>query len=255
MTSHITSPRNPRVGAAARLSRRREREATGHALLEGPHLLEAAVAAGVTVLEVFAREGDRLGRQAALAAGAALHVVSAPVIERIAATEHPRGPVAVIAIPAWGRLRRHETLVLWDIADPGNAGTLLRSAAAFVCDLAVTEHTVDLWDPKVLRAAAGAHFGRTLIRLGPDPRRELSDAGLRVVAATVAGGDPPPWVLGGEDPIALLLGSEPHGLPPEVVAESGGAVTIAMPGGTESLNVAAAGAILLHERHRLRGRS
>ncbi len=255
MTAPITSPRNPRVAAAAKLQRRRERDATGHALIEGPHLLEAALVAGVGVLEVFTLEGATPREVAgAAAAGAAVHQITAAVLARLAATDHPRGPVAVIRVPAAGHLRRHDTVVLWDVADPGNAGTLLRSAAGFACDVAVTPRTVDLWDPKVLRAGAGAHFGRVLVRLGPDPLGELYAAGLAPVAAVVGGGEPPSQALAGTDPIALLVGNEPHGLPAPVVSASSASVTVPMPGGTESLNVAAAGAILMYERSRLRPR-
>ncbi len=247
MTPPLTSRRNPRVAAAAALHRRRERAATGRTLLEGPHLLDAAIAARIDIIEVFALEGSAPGD-----VPADVSIVTAPVMARIAATDHPRGPLAVIAIPEPGALRHHDTVVLWDVADPGNAGTLLRSAAAFGYDLAVTAGTVDLWDPKVLRAAAGAHFGRTLVRLGPDPLPELAAAGLAPVAAVVDGGRPPEQALAVSGPVALLVGNEPHGLPDPVIAAAPGAVTIPMPGRTESLNVAAAGAILLYERRRLR---
>jgi TrmH family RNA methyltransferase len=218
--------------------------------LEGPHLLEAALAAGIDIVEVFALEGSEVGDLPG-----DVHTVTAPVMARIAATDHPRGPVAVIAIPEPDALRRHDTVVLWDVADPGNAGSLVRSAAAFDCDLAVTPRTVDLWDPKVLRAAAGAHFGRALVSLGDDALADLAATGLTSVAAVVDGGRGPSLALAESGPVAILVGNEPHGLPASVIDAASAAVTIPMPGGVESLNVAVVGAILLYERRRLRAAS
>jgi len=220
-------------------------------LVEGPHLVNAAVAGGVEIEEIFALEDDQAARRDAAASKAEFHVVAEQVMSRLGATEHPRGPVGVIEIPAAGKLRRIDTVVLWGVADPGNAGTLLRSAAAFDCDVAVTAGTVDLWSPKVLRAAAGAHFGRNLVTLGAGALDELRSTGLVAVAAVARGGEAPERVLREREPVAILVGSEAHGLPAEILSEGVAMITIPMPGGTESLNVAAAGAILIHERYRL----
>ncbi|MEX1271440.1 MAG: RNA methyltransferase, partial [Acidimicrobiia bacterium] len=136
----VRSTRNPRVTAAARLRRARERKRLGLTLLEGPHLLEEALAAGAEVLEVF-------GLGSPQPAVPNWVEVTEDVLIRLADTESPRGPVAVMRIPpAVTATRDH--LVL-GVSDPGNAGTLIRTAAAFGLDVAFGSDAVDPWSPKV----------------------------------------------------------------------------------------------------------
>lgn len=243
----VRSPRNSRVAAAAALHRRRTRRERGETLIEGPHLLAAAATGGALIDIVFALPEDGAAAAWAELAGADLVTVTTEVLARVAPTQHPRGPVAVAAIPE--PLARLDTpcLVLWGIDDPGNAGTLIRTAAAFGLGVVTVAGTVDLWSPKVLRAGAGAHFATAIARLdGADPAR-LGEWGLRTVA-TVARGGSPPAALGPSDrPRAVLVGDEARGLPPEVAAAADERVTIPMPGGAESLNAAAAGAIVAYE--------
>lgn len=236
----VRSTRNTRVVEAARLHRVRERRRTGLTLLEGPHLLQEALAAGADIRHVFGLETETPVH------GVTWIPVTEPVMERLAGTETPRGPVAVLAVPPPSPPRR-DHLVL-DIADPGNAGTLLRTAAAFGNDVVFRATAVDPWAPKVLRAAAGAHF-RTRVASESDPT-----AG--VIATVVDGGHPPDGLSGLLDPArtwSILVGSEAHGARPTDVASADVLVTIPMPGGTESLNAAVAGAIVAYELMRWRG--
>ncbi len=239
----IASPRNPRVAAAARLQRSKARREAGRSLLEGPHLLAEAVAAAIAVESVFALADDEAAHRLAAEAAAELLVVGDAALGRLAPTEHPRGPVAVFRIPAPAGLGTRPVVALWGVGDPGNAGTLVRTAAAFGVDVAAGPACVDLWSPKVLRAAAGGHF-RTAVGVAGSVAG-LQAAGFRVLATVVSGGEPPKPRSDGR--WALLVGEEAHGLAPEAIAAADEHLTIPMPGATESLNAAVAGAITLYE--------
>jgi len=237
----IESTANHRVKGVKRLHRGRERRAAGRTILEGPKLLEAAVDAGVVPVEVYTSERTAAVERAA-AAGAAVSDVSPAVLAALSTTVEPQDPVAVVAIPAFAPPNAERTIVLVDVGDPGNMGTLIRSAVALGWRTAVMGGT-DPWGPKVLRAAAGAHFAAPLINV--ESLDAIRDAGLSTVATIVQGGVRPEEVGAGAA-VALLIGSEAHGLPAEIVDGSDWKVTIPMPGPAESLNVSIAGAIAMY---------
>lgn len=232
------SHRNPAVVDAARLHRAEERRGRGQTLLEGPHLVGEAVAAGVRMVKVFALADDLDGVRWAEQSGGELITVGEGALERLSGTKSPQGPVAVIDIPERPLDPSRSVLVAWQISDPGNLGTMIRTAAAFGLDVAVSEGSVDVWSPKVLRAAAGGHFHTNLAEIS-DPAQ--IDA-VRV-ATVVKGGEPLGKLPAGR--LALLIGSEAHGLPGHIVDAADLRVTIPMPGPTESLNSAVAAAILI----------
>lgn len=134
--------------------------------------------------------------------------------------------------------RREVVLGLWRVGDPGNVGTLLRTADAFGACVSLSPGCADPLGPRALRASAGAIFRVPLV-----PWEELPERRIALVAH--GGRDLGEVAL--EPPLALLLGSEREGLPEELAAEK---VTIPLPGAAESLNVAAAGAIALYELSR-----
>jgi len=236
-------PRNQRVASAARLHNSRERRDAGTTLLEGPNVLHEALTAGLIPETVFALPDDRQSAVLAEEHGVELIVVDETALKRLAGTETPRGPVAVIEMPAPSRVEGRNLVVAWGLGDPGNVGTLIRIAAAFGWDFGHTPRTADPWSPKVVRAGAGGHF-----RVGVSPVasvEELGEAGLVTVATVVAGGEAPDRL--GSGPYAVLVGEESAGLPPAVVDQAARKVTISMPGGTESLNAAVAAAIIVYE--------
>ncbi len=244
----VTSASNPAVKAAAALHRVRNRHATGRTLVEGPGPVAAALEAGVVPETYFTTAWDADAARAG-DLGAEVLMVDESILRRVAATGHPRGPVAVITIPTPERPRRAPTLVLAGLADPGNAGTLIRSAGAFGYDVAATPGTVDLWNPKTIRAAAGAHFAVTIVAA-----LDLSDlraVGLTVVGTFPSGGDDPEG-LQLPSPPAVVVGSEAHGLADRAGVEI--AVTIPTTGAVESLNAAVAGSLVMYTlavaRHR-----
>ncbi|HEX7099783.1 MAG TPA: RNA methyltransferase [Acidimicrobiia bacterium] len=233
----IRSPRNPAVVAAGRLHRVRERHATGLTLVEGPHVLEEAIAAGAEIQRTFVLPDDPRHHEWPNAV-----VVDHDVMRKLAATETPRGPVAVVVIPDWIEPPAdRDLLVLMGVSDPGNVGTIIRSAAAFGLGVVIGPETADPWSPKVVRSGAGAHF-----RLGGLSRiADVAELKGHRLAATVVEGGVDPATLG-PGPWAFLIGSEAHGLDPIVVAACEVRVTIPMKGDTESLNAAVAASILAY---------
>ncbi|MDQ2983396.1 MAG: RNA methyltransferase [Actinomycetota bacterium] len=165
--------------------------------------------------------------------------VSAELLAEVSALPHPARRIGVFRR---GDLPRYEerpvALALWHVADPGNLGTLLRSADAFGAAVALSPACADPTGPKALRASAGAAF-RVPIGGFDDPR------GRRIALAAHEGKPLPELEL--DKGTVFVLGAERIGLPPEVIARCEETATIPTPGPAESLNVAAAGAIALYD--------
>ncbi len=243
MAGVITSTKNETVKTIARLKRTRERKKTGAILVEGPNGLEAALEAGFEPTLVLATEGDDHTR-ARLAdhPAAELHLVTENVLDSVAEAAHPRSPVFVMARPAAHTLREHNTIILAGVSDPGNAGTIVRTATALGWDVAYTPECVDLWSPKTLRAGAGSHF-RAWISPVSLFGEDDALAAHTVVATVVSGGE---GHVDAHGPFALLIGNEPRGLDAAHVALASHLLTIDMVNGAESLNVSIASAIAMH---------
>jgi TrmH family RNA methyltransferase len=242
-TEPIRSRRNPRVIEAIRLHRSRDRRSLGKTLIEGPNLLTEAIEAGVVPEVLFATPDDLVTETKAALHDVELLLVAPRVLKHLAGTKTPRGPVGVVAIPDRVGLTGDGILVSWGVSDPGNAGSMIRVAAAFGWGFAYTSGTADPWSPKVLRAGAGSQFGTNITPVGSVV--ELTDSGYTVIASTAGGGKHPASLTG--DRYAVLIGEEASGLPVEVVAVADEIVSIPMPGGTESLNAAVAAGILVYE--------
>lgn len=236
--------RNPAIVAAARLHRSRERKQSGLTILEGPHLLEEALAAGVAPERVFALTDDRPTRELADRERFEVIPVEPAAMARLAGTESPRGPVAVIAPVAASLEHDRSLLVSWGVSDPGNVGTLVRTAAAFGWGFAWTPGSADPWSPKALRAGAGGQFRAPLA-----PVSSIADlGGWRTVATVVSGGEDPADL--GTGKWAVLIGGEAGGLADDLVASCSCRVTLPMRGRTESLNAAVAAGIVVYELSR-----
>lgn len=238
----VRTHRSQVVVDASRLHRARERRERGQTLIEGPHLLEEAVKAGAEVRTVFVVADDTVGRDAVRSIGLEPVVVDERALRRLAGTETPRGPIAVVGIPPESTLESANLLVSWGMSDPGNVGTMIRVAAAFGWSFGYTEGTADPWSPKVLRSAAGTQFSVGITMLNGIADLRLS--GHSPVATVVGGGEPPEGL--GKGRWAVLIGEEASGLPLDVVEACDREITIAMPGGAESLNAAVAAGIVTY---------
>ncbi|GIH17297.1 TrmH family RNA methyltransferase [Rugosimonospora africana] len=249
--------RTPRVVAARRLQRRRDREATGRFLAEGPQ----AVAEAPRILELFGTV-EALDRYPELAARAErVSPVTADALAALAETVAPQGLVAVCAfvdVPLPDALARDPRLVavLADIRDPGNAGTVLRTAdAAGAGAVIFAGDAVDPYNGKCVRASVGSLFHVDLVR-HREPAAVLAAiraAGLRVLAADAYGDtdlDAFADAGGLGVPAAWLFGSEAHGLPAELAEAADARVRVPIHGRAESLNLAAAAAVCLYSSAR-----
>ncbi|MEU8158193.1 RNA methyltransferase [Micromonospora sp. NPDC048986] len=261
--AHIMAftPRTPRVVAARRLQRRRDRDATGRFLAEGPQAVREALARPGVVTELFGTTTalDRYPELAATAARADVPIseVTDDAIAALAETVAPQGLVAVCrhldvsleqALAGAPRL----VAVLAEIRDPGNAGTVLRTAdAAGAGAVVFAGDAVDPYNGKCVRASAGSLFHLDVVR-ATDPVavvEALRAAGLSIFATTGYGDDDLDDLtdygrLVG--PTAWLFGSEAHGLSEELTAAADARVRVPLYGRAESLNLAAAAAVCLY---------
>ena len=238
----VRSHRNSRVVDAARLHRARVRKETGRSLLEGPNLLAEALAAGITPVEVFALADDRDTASLAAENDFDLSVVDSRAMDRLAGTTTPRGPVAEFEIPRSTVLEGSGLVVSWGVSDPGNVGTMIRTASAFGWDFGYATGSADAWSPKVLRAAAGGHFQVAMLQV--ESPGQLTALGYTTVATVVKAGVSPDTLRLARP--AVLVGEEAHGLPPEIAAHCDARVPVSMPGGAARVNAAVAAGIVVY---------
>ena len=258
-TTQITSTDNPRFRELAGLATSvRDRRQAGLALLDGVHLVATCQQRlGPPRLLVVSSSGRHRPEVAALlAANPSVESLefSDALFRRLSTVDNPTGIIAVIDTPAREAIPADSgpCVLLEDIQDPGNLGSILRStAAAGIRHVYLSPHCADLWSPKVLRAGMGAHFYLECFA-GVDlggfaktfPGRLI--ATHRQARQTVFQTD-----LTGQ--IGLIFGNEGAGLSRALLDTVSTVVAIPMPGGTESLNLAAAAAVCLFERVRQLG--
>lgn len=245
------------------LGRRRPRSDRGLFLAEGIRVVEELLEAGhVPRLAVVSPSLSDSSRGAALAsrlaAAGPIRSVREGALKRLAGTRSPQGVLAVAEIPAVDLDARVPTdpstvLILDAVQDPGNIGTLARSAAAFGCELVATlPGTADPWNPKSVRASAGALFRLASVEIGPDALWAWLDRhGFETIGADTRGGAVDPATLPSR--VALVVGNEGAGIGDDARRRCHRLVAVSMRGGTESLNVAVATGILLYELTRGRG--
>ncbi|MGE5528508.1 MAG: TrmH family RNA methyltransferase [Patescibacteria group bacterium] len=259
----LTSTDNAAVKDLVRLHTRRGRREAGQALLEGPHLLMEALAAGRPISQVFflddwaaGREGKDLLARAGKS-GAVLCPASARVLAKITTTDTPPPVAATIPLaltPAAPAAAKVAGLLVDGLQDPGNLGTILRTAwGAGLETVWVTASTVDLYAPKVLRAALGAHFHLSLREIGRDEcLSAIEHEGWRLVAME-PGAPTPFWRAAFHPPCLICIGGEARGIDPDLRRAAAEAVSIPLAAGVDSLNAAISAGIALFELVRRRG--
>ncbi|WP_055481923.1 TrmH family RNA methyltransferase [Sphaerimonospora mesophila] len=261
--AEITNIRSPRVKAARRLAKRAFRDRDRAFLAEGPQAVREALAIEDATVELFAtaeaqlRHGDIVA--AATAAGVPVHWASGEVMAELTQTVTPQGIVAVCrfvhvplaeAVPPSGaRL----VAVLAHVRDPGNAGTVLRTADAAGADAVVfSGASVDPYNGKCVRASAGSLFHLPVATGAPvaEAVRHARESGLRVLAADGAGTRTLDEIDLGR-PTAWMFGNEAWGLPAELLELADEVVRVPIYGRAESLNLATAAGICLYASARV----
>jgi TrmH family RNA methyltransferase len=258
----VKSRQNARLKELRRALAASGREGRGRVGIEGPNLLEEALGAGVRVVTVFVADGaERL--LDALTVPVETEVLRLPkkLLDSALATETPQPVAALVEPPDWTwahLMSAHRSgaalvVVLAGIQDPGNLGTILRSAEAFGATGVVSlPGTVSAWNAKAVRASAGSVFRVPLLAASErECFSQLREAGVRVLATTVRAAQPADLVdMAG--PVALVIGNEGNGVPEKIARMADEAITIPCPGPVESLNAAVAASVLLYEASRQR---
>ena len=255
----ITSTRNPRVVNARKLTHRKHRVRQGRFLVEGLQILHMALDAGARALEVFYCEDFFTGTEAPAllerfrAAGATLIPVSPHVLASLSERETPQGIVATFAlfehhlddVPPRGE---DLYVVLDRLQDPGNLGTLIRTADAVAARAVILiEPCVDPFDPKTVRGSMGSLFNVPLVRTRDV---EMLFSWLSVHRVRPLAADAHQGVMWGtglwQGNVALVLGNEARGISPDVRGHVRHFVRLPIVGKAESLNVAVAGGVLMY---------
>jgi TrmH family RNA methyltransferase len=268
--AELTSIRSPRVKAARQLGKRALRQRAQAFLAEGPQAVGEALAAGDVVSQLFITATaqaryDELASRAA-AQGAEVHPVSGEVMAELAQTVTPQGVLAVcrfvdvpLAAVTGASTALRLVVILANVRDPGNAGTVLRTADAAGADAVLfAGSSVDPYNSKCVRASAGSLFHLPVVTSTPvaEAVQALRTAGLQVLAAdggasTTLDDLDAAGTLGGAT--GWLFGNEAWGLPAEVRALADGVVAVPIYGRAESLNLAAAAAVCLYSSARAQG--
>ena len=256
----VESKQNARLKELRRALAASGRETTGRVGIEGPNLLEEALRAGLRITTVFVAQGsERLLDALPLPPETELLLLPRPLLDSALTTETPQPIAALVEPPDWTwahLLGTHQggaalVIVLAAVQDPGNLGTILRSAEAFgAAGIFLTEGTVSPYNSKVLRGSAGSIFRLPLVRI---PSAELIPLlrarGVRLLATSSHQGTPLPqisWTL----PLAIFIGNEGAGLSRELTRHMDETLAIPQAAQVESLNAGVAASIVLYEAAR-----
>jgi len=260
----IRSTANPRARYVRSLHKRRARYRERRFIIEGQRLLTHALLGGCELALAFCTEAfaDSDAGSAILDRLETGHTevwsVSDEVLEYVADTKTPQGILAVAAMPEPDESPAHAatlTVVLDNLRDPGNLGTILRTCqATAVGAVLLSIGCVDTYSPKVVRAGMGAHFALPIL-----PNLTWEEIGRltrgRHCALADAGGERTPWDVDWTVPSSLIVGCEAHGAGARARELARVTVRLPMEGDTESLNAAIATAVILYEAYRERHRA
>ena len=257
----VQSQQNSRLKQLRRALAKPSSGDSGLVGIEGPNLLAEAIRAGLRIAAVFVAQGsERLLDAVALPSETEILLLPPELLAGVMTTETPQAIAALVYPPDWHWEQLWESnecfplvLVLAGLQDPGNLGTILRSAEAFGATGVVSlPGTVSEWNPKAVRASAGSLFRMPVVRHDPyECIRLLREAGLKIWVADPVGAQD----AGNVDlasGVALIIGNEGNGVPRDIAARADGAITIPCPGPVESLNASVAASVLLYEASRQR---
>lgn len=262
----ITAQNNPKIKYIRKLAQRNFRKKERKLVVEGVRLLEEALTSSwhteclfYTADAVQSERGVRL-LETAKSKGVEVYQVTDAIMAELADTETPQGALAVMWQPDYTSadvlpLGQQPLVVVVDgVQDPGNLGTIIRSAdAAGATGVLLLKGTVDIYNPKTLRSTMGSIFHLPVVTAEdiPDVLGYLTSVGLTLIVGEPCGGVPI-YNVNLKVPVGLVVGNEGAGPGEEVFMSNHQKVTIPMPGRAESLNVAMATSIMLYEAVRQR---
>jgi len=258
----ITSRTNAQVKQLRAAFQGHTRLSGGLIAIEGDHLLEEALRSGMVLKTVFVSE--RRETPEVVPRGVEVLRLTEEVFESVVETRSPQGVAALLVPPvsalddAMGRETAPLILIAVGLQDPGNLGTLVRSAEAFgATGMLTTPGTVSAWNQKALRASVGSVFRVPVVAVDASEIEMLKRRGVRLIASVGSDGV---GVTAAQEmdftwACALMIGNEGSGLGTEWLAMSNARVTIPCPGAVESLNAAVAGSLLLYEASRQRAKA
>lgn len=258
----VQSKQNARLKELRRALAFPAREGHGLAGIEGPNLIQEALNAGLRMPCVFAaQEFEHLLQDLPIPPETEILLMKRELLDGALATQSPQPVAALVEPPDWTWahiLDSHRASVplvaiAAAIQDPGNLGTIIRSAEAFgAAGVIALPGTVSPWNPKAIRASAGSVFRLPVISASvPDCFTNLREADVRILTTTVRASEPVDLV----DltiPVAIIFGNEGNGVPESVSIHADEPVTISCPGAVESLNAAVAASVMLYEASRQR---
>ena len=264
----IVSRQNKQVVLLGKLGERKHRTRERLFRFDGKKLLVEAALCGLEVKQIFLRETESaellslVRERAEVLSGATVYVLADDVFDKLSEERAPEGVIAVAAFPSvhageemlavYAKDEGKRIFLVESVRDPGNVGTILRSAAAFGVDLLVmSRDCADLYNPKTVRGAMGALFRQRICVVDDLPAAisVLRDSGRRVLAATLDEASVLVTKANLSRSDCLVVGNEGHGLSAETVKACSGSIIIPMQEGSESLNAGVAASVLMWEQY------
>lgn len=240
----ISSPTNPAIKNVLALHDSKGRRAQGRYIAEGLRVITTIMENGRKPVEVYVTE-TMIEQGQAIATPQKLTLVSVALMKKLSTAANPSGILAIFDIPAQRPSKQLTAgLVLANITDPGNMGTMIRTSVAMGVQSIVIVDGVDLWNPKVVQSTAG-YISHTNIFTWSWKELMRNKGQLKLHALVVSGGDSLESITRKKS--LLVVGSEANGIPQDWLDDADSQITIDMPGKAESLNAAIAGSIALYE--------
>lgn len=240
--NYIKSNQNPEIKNIVKLHESKNRKEQNKFIIEGQRAVETALANKLDLENIYITENNLSFTQKIISENK-INIVSEAIMQKISAAATPSGILAIFKIPQKKITNLNPGLVLAQISDPGNMGTLIRTAAA--CDIknVIIVEGVDPWSPKVVQSSAGTISQINIIILSwPELIKLKKD--LKLYGLVVKGGKDPEAINSKE--ALIVVANEARGLPQDWQKDCDDVITLKMPGQTESLNAAIAGSIALY---------
>lgn len=249
MIFEITSAKNPKFKYIKSLLLKKERQKNGEYTVEGEKSVRDALEAGaeiscIVISDCYSKEADSIG-----AIGIDLYVVNKNIFSALCETKTPQGILAVIKMRKGGKFTPDGNFVYCDrISDPGNLGTIIRTADAAGFGVLLSHDCAELYNPKTVRASMGSFFHTNIYEnIGYE---ELKQSGLHLIAGALDKESKDYREADYSKPCAVIVGNEANGVLPELLDMCDEKVIIPIYGRAESLNAAVAAAILMYEAKR-----